>query len=155
LARYHGKGIFKALITGTNERGEIRVQFHVVTDGHDQFMAPIMALRETLNAYGHVHPQLFVTDQPSVDKEFFLKAFPSLQAKQDQLDRLVSAPPVPAAAPAEVNIDSFSMICSDFDGHFEKMAIDWCRHVDGKDIFPKLPVYLRTHFLIHISTISW
>jgi len=27
----------------------------------------------------------------------------------------------------------------------EKMAREWCRHVDGSKIFPTLPVYLRTH----------
>jgi hypothetical protein len=27
----------------------------------------------------------------------------------------------------------------------EKMAIEWCKHVDGKSIFPKLPVYLREY----------
>ena len=26
------------------------------------------------------------------------------------------------------------------------MAIDWCEKVNGVTIFPKLPVYLRTHF---------
>ena len=40
LSQYHGHNIFKALITGTNERGEIRVRFHVVTDGHDQLKRP-------------------------------------------------------------------------------------------------------------------
>ena len=29
---------------------------------------------------------------------------------------------------------------------FDKMAINWCKHVDGINIFPKLPVYLRRHF---------
>ena len=29
---------------------------------------------------------------------------------------------------------------------FEEMAIAWCEHVDGEKIFPKLPVYLRTHY---------
>ena len=28
----------------------------------------------------------------------------------------------------------------------ERMAIDWCDHVDGVTVFPKLPVYLRTHY---------
>ena len=28
---------------------------------------------------------------------------------------------------------------------YEAMAIEWCRHVDGVDVWPKLPVYLRTH----------
>jgi hypothetical protein len=30
--------------------------------------------------------------------------------------------------------------------NFEKMAIEWCKKVDGVNIFPKLPVYLRTHY---------
>ena len=25
------------------------------------------------------------------------------------------------------------------------MAIEWCKHVDGAAIFPKLPAYLRTY----------
>jgi hypothetical protein len=28
---------------------------------------------------------------------------------------------------------------------FDAMAIEWCKHVEGEYIFPKLPVYLRTH----------
>ena len=28
---------------------------------------------------------------------------------------------------------------------FDAMAIEWCKHVDGRALFPKLPVYLRTH----------
>jgi hypothetical protein len=30
-------------------------------------------------------------------------------------------------------------------GDYEQMAVDWCAAVDGVKIFPKLPVYLRTH----------
>ena len=26
------------------------------------------------------------------------------------------------------------------------MAIKWCKEVDAVNIFPKLPVYLRTHY---------
>ena len=29
--------------------------------------------------------------------------------------------------------------------NFEAMAIEWCKHVDGVDVWPKLPVYLRVH----------
>ena len=28
---------------------------------------------------------------------------------------------------------------------FDAMAFEWCKHVDGVNIFPKLPVYLRTY----------
>ena len=30
--------------------------------------------------------------------------------------------------------------------NFEQMAIEWCKEVDAVNIFPKLPVYLRTHY---------
>jgi hypothetical protein len=34
------------------------------------------------------------------------------------------------------------------DGTFDAdcMALEWCKFVDGKTIFPKLPVYLRAYF---------
>jgi hypothetical protein len=28
----------------------------------------------------------------------------------------------------------------------DRMALEWCQYVDGKTIFPKLPVYLRAYF---------
>lgn len=31
---------------------------------------------------------------------------------------------------------------------FDAMALEWCNHVDGVTIFPKLPVYLRTYWPI-------
>ena len=102
LARYQGKSLFKALITGTNELGEIRVQFHVVTDGQDQFEQPLEELIKTLNAYGQRLPDLFFTDQPSVDKQFFLRMIPSLREFQDKLSGLdlsVCVDETPHAAP--------------------------------------------------------
>jgi len=38
LCQHHGNAIFRALFTATNQLGEIRMQFHVVTDGHDQVL---------------------------------------------------------------------------------------------------------------------
>jgi hypothetical protein len=32
----------------------------------------------------------------------------------------------------------------------DHMALEWCKHVDGKTIFPKLPVCLRAHFDRHL-----
>ena len=37
--------------------------------------------------------------------------------------------------------------CSDLD--MNKMAIEWCKHVDGVEIFPKLPAYLRKHLAVY------
>jgi hypothetical protein len=65
LAKHNGKQVYVALITGTNELGEVRFQFHVVTDGHEQMIAAIAAYSDTASAYGqqpagpkaHVHRQ--------------------------------------------------------------------------------------------------
>jgi hypothetical protein len=38
------------------------------------------------------------------------------------------------------------LICQQGTLEFDKMAIDWCKHVDGINIFSKLPVYLQRHF---------
>ena len=62
LSQYHGNQIFHALITATNEIGEIRIQFHVVSDGQDQFNAAIAAFIDTCNNYGQAPPELFFTD---------------------------------------------------------------------------------------------
>ena len=109
MCQYHGHKVFKALITGTNERGEIWVQFHVVTEGHDQFKRPVAELLKTLTAYGHMHPYLFSTDQPGMDDIFFKLEIPSLQAKQDELGRLVFAPVVVPAA-AELEAGAFTLL---------------------------------------------
>ena len=98
LAQHHGQGIFKALITGTNTLGEVRVQFHVVTDGHDQMIGQIQALLATLEAYGQPPPLRLATDKPAEDKAFFLEQIPSLAAQQRRLDAL-DAPDGPETAP--------------------------------------------------------
>ena len=86
LARYHGSVIFKGLVTATNEVGEIRVQFHVVTDGFDQFDGPVETFHETLVAYGHTLTTLLGTDNPSRDASYFLSKLPGLRARQAELD---------------------------------------------------------------------
>ena len=50
LANYHGQPLYKGLVTGTNDIGEIRAQFHLVADGQDQFNTPLGALRDSLAA---------------------------------------------------------------------------------------------------------
>ena len=89
LGQYHGKSVFHALITGTNEIGEIQVQFHVVTDGHEQMVAPLEAMLHTMNAYGQSPPTHLATDNPEKDESFFLGQIPSLQARQDELNNSV------------------------------------------------------------------
>lgn len=104
LARYHGEPVFKALITGTNEIGEIRVQFHVVTDGHDQMVRSIEEMCATMAAYGQPMPKLFFTDKPSEDKDFFMMQLSSLRAMQERLDTAAPPAELPDALP-ECTID--------------------------------------------------
>ncbi len=94
LGQYHGESIFRALITATNHVGKIRVQFHVVTDGHDQRTCQIDTLLETLRVYGHQMPELLTTDKPAEDKAFFQATIPSLKIKQSKLD-ILSQLPIP------------------------------------------------------------
>ena len=99
LGQYHGESIIRALITATNHVGEIHVQFHVVTDGHDQMTNQIETLLETLRAYGHEMPHLLTTDKPAEDKAFFQDTIPSLRIKQQELDD-ISQLPTPSALPS-------------------------------------------------------
>jgi hypothetical protein len=113
----------------------------------------------------HLHPSWPNTADYSDTKERFgtvaihsdelrealkmIKISPDVKFTSDQqylCDRMgTPAPLLPVHGEKEYALFGRLLRSSDFDGHFEKMAIDWCRHVDGKDIFPKLPVYLRTH----------
>ena len=65
---------------------QVRVQFHVVTDGHDQMEPALRALLDTLNQLNQPEPELLATDKPFDDKAFFMSLLPSLRAKQAELD---------------------------------------------------------------------
>ena len=71
LCQYHGQGIFRGLVTATNELGEIRVQFHVVSDSHEQMEAQILALTNTLQAYGKPLTRMVFGDKPAEENAFF------------------------------------------------------------------------------------
>lgn len=91
LARYHSLGIFKALITAVNEFGEIRIQFHVVTDGHDQMISSINAFMDTVRKLGQLPLQLLFTDKPAEDGNFFRLHIPSLQESHTAFNSSVLA----------------------------------------------------------------
>mmetsp|Transcript_1711 Transcript_1711/g.4812 ORF Transcript_1711/g.4812 Transcript_1711/m.4812 type:complete len:87 (-) Transcript_1711:645-905(-) len=48
LFSYSGQAVYHALVTGTNKFAEIRIQFHVVTDSHDQLLETIKQMEATL-----------------------------------------------------------------------------------------------------------
>ncbi|KAJ7205539.1 hypothetical protein GGX14DRAFT_568874 [Mycena pura] len=72
-----GVPIFTALLTVTNEKGEIRVCVFVATKSHSQFEDALRRLAEDLVVYGHNLPEVFYTDN-MVDKAMLEKIFPSL-----------------------------------------------------------------------------
>jgi hypothetical protein len=74
----------------------VRLQFHVVTDGHDQMEAPLQAFVDTLNALNQPQPELVCTDNVNGDREFFMRLLPSLRAMQAKLGGAIPPPtPVP------------------------------------------------------------
>ena len=45
LCRVGGKAVYVGLVTGVNEIGEVRLQFHIVSDSHEQMRAAFQARR--------------------------------------------------------------------------------------------------------------
>jgi hypothetical protein len=88
LCRYKGKPVFKGLVTATNEIGEIRIQFHIVTDGHEQMVHAIRSFHETIVAYGQPHTKLVFSDKPAEDFAFFCNGLPGVMAFQRELDSM-------------------------------------------------------------------
>ena len=86
LCRYRGASVFKGLVTATNELGEMRMQFHVVTDGHDQMVNALAEFRNTVLQYGQEMPQITFTDKPSDDYAFFRTHLNSLVESEDSVN---------------------------------------------------------------------
>ena len=94
LCRYRGKPIFKGLVTATNEIGEIRIQFHIVTDGHDQMLNALREFRNTISQHGQPSPTFVFSDKPSDDFPFFCKELPRILEKQHELDDALKNTPI-------------------------------------------------------------
>ncbi|CAJ1964154.1 unnamed protein product [Cylindrotheca closterium] len=90
LCQYHGQNLFKGLITITNEIGEIRMQFHVVTDDHEQFRPSLLAFLNAVKSYGQHDLELVFTANVHADRHFYLDTFPSLLEAQGRLDIMVT-----------------------------------------------------------------
>ncbi|GLB43789.1 putative essential for the formation of DNA replication focal centers [Lyophyllum shimeji] len=78
VSKVDGVQVFTALLTVTNEKGEIRVCNLVATKSHSQFELALQRMRASLELYGHDQPDVFYTDNMA-DKEFLEKCFPSLR----------------------------------------------------------------------------
>nr|GAT42490.1 predicted protein [Mycena chlorophos] len=86
-----GVPIFTALLTVTNEKGEIRVCVFVATKSHSQFEDALCRLADDLVVYGHNLPEVFYTDN-MVDKGMLEKIFPSLLEKVVPVDKYAHLP---------------------------------------------------------------
>ena len=62
-----------------SQYGEIRLQFHVVTDGHDQMRPSIAAFRDTTKAFGQPDVELVTSDKAYEDKPFYHEVLPTLK----------------------------------------------------------------------------
>ena len=54
------------------------MQFHMLTDSHEQMSSLLSSCKETCASYGHAFPRSFFTDDPYRDKNFFITIFPHL-----------------------------------------------------------------------------
>ena len=70
--------VFTALLTMTNEKGEIRICSLVATKSHSQFELALTRMRESLLLYGHTLPTVIYTDNIASDKGCLEASFPSL-----------------------------------------------------------------------------
>ena len=88
LCLYRGRPVFRGLVTAMNEVGEVRIQFHVYSDSHEQMKSALEAFIGTASSLGLPKVRLFFTDNPGGDKQFYLQQLPSLQSQQDLFDAL-------------------------------------------------------------------
>ncbi|KAF7293600.1 3'-5' exonuclease domain-containing protein [Mycena indigotica] len=86
-----GVPIFTALLTVTNEKGEIRVCVFVATKSHSQFDDALRRLADDLVVYGHNLPEVFYTDN-MVDKAMLERIFPSLLENVVPVDKYAHLP---------------------------------------------------------------
>ena len=62
----------------------------------------------------------------------------------DTPDKPLSLSFLPVCDPVEHAVFDTMMLVHKGPIDFEKMTLDWCDHIDGVKVFPKLAVYLRT-----------
>ncbi|EKM74049.1 hypothetical protein AGABI1DRAFT_133695 [Agaricus bisporus var. burnettii JB137-S8] len=93
IARVNGEQVFTALLTVTNEKGEIRICNFVATKSHSQFEIALTRMRNSLEQYGHKQPMLFYTDNMA-DKQFLENSFPSLQLGVTPIEKYANLEPL-------------------------------------------------------------
>ncbi len=79
LCQYWGEPIFRGLVTMTDEIGEVRIHYQVVTDSHEQIKTPFRGIRIHTLWVRIFSTHVVSTDSPLSDKKLFLDALPPLQ----------------------------------------------------------------------------
>ncbi|KAL7491648.1 hypothetical protein ACHAWT_002097 [Skeletonema menzelii] len=87
LAQYHGKPIFSGLVTALNGRGEIRVQYHVCTESHEQMISALQAFERTRISLGLPGCKHIFLDNPYKDRSLFLTHLPSVREQQEKYNK--------------------------------------------------------------------
>jgi hypothetical protein len=88
ICKYQGESVFKGLVTGSNEIGEVRISRHLLTEARDQIDPVLKDFADTEAAHGRPSLQHAITDNPMRDKKMFLDRFPSLQLRQSKFDTM-------------------------------------------------------------------
>ncbi|KAJ3819593.1 hypothetical protein F5880DRAFT_1616319 [Lentinula raphanica] len=78
VTKINGVQVFVALLTLTNEKGEIRQCDLVASKSHSQFEIALSKMSEHLKLYGHSQPAICYTDNMA-DQPFMESVFPSLR----------------------------------------------------------------------------
>jgi len=103
MARVNGERVFTALLTVTNEKGEIRICNLVATKAHSQFEAALTKMRCSLELYSHAQPAVFYTDNMA-DKSFLEASFPSLRANVVPVEKYGELEPFVLPSDVEVHV---------------------------------------------------
>ena len=86
LYQYRGKSVFRGLVTGLNQYGEVRLQFHIYTDSHEQMLSALEAFENTRDMLGFPGVRHIIGDNPRKEKALFLSTMPSVKEQQQKYD---------------------------------------------------------------------
>lgn len=86
LYRYRGKPVFRGLVTGLNSIGEVRIQFHIYSDSHEQMLSALQAFEKTRKAMGFPGVTHIVGDNPRKEASLYLASMESVREQQNMYD---------------------------------------------------------------------
>jgi hypothetical protein len=146
VAKVNGVQIFIALLTVTNEKGEIRICNLVATKSHSQFEMALKLMRESLELYGHEQPSAFYTDT-MIDKDFLEKIFPSLRADLVPVEKFGHLEPLEIPSHFTVMVKKTVIAIEDV----MRTSLDLLPDNDSNGTAPTLVVGLDAEWNVEVS----